>query len=304
MKILNYGSLNMDYVYRVDHIALPGETIRAADFHMYAGGKGLNQSIALSRAEVRVCHAGNIGQDGDMLLDLLNANGIDTTHIRRVAGPTGHAMIQVNTSGQNSIVVFGGANLSNTEESVGRVMAAFDPGDILLVQNEINRMDAIIEKARQRNLHIVLNPSPVDEALLAYDLSSIDTFILNEVEGARITGHTQPKEILAQMKARFPRSAVVLTLGKAGAVYQKGEDTLSQGIYDVAVVDTTGAGDTFTGYFLAMIAKDHSVKQALSTAAKAAALAVSKPGAADSIPHLRDVQSAELVLLDDGPKMQ
>ncbi len=300
MKILNFGSLNMDYVYQVDHIASPGETIRSSNFQIFAGGKGLNQSIALARAGAHVCHAGNVGQDGEMLLELCAKNGIGTKHMRRVPGRTGHAIIQVDRDGQNCIVVFGGSNQSNTKDYVDEVLADFGEGDMLLMQNEINLLDYIIERAYQKRMHIALNPSPVDGNLLQYDLSKVSTFILNEVEGAQITGDKEPAGILAEMKSLYPKAAVVLTLGVQGVVYQYKDHMHTHGIYRVDVVDTTAAGDTFTGYFLALISQNHPVEQALGLASKASAIAVSRKGATDSIPLLKDVNEAKMDLTYGG----
>lgn len=170
MKVLNFGSLNIDLVFSVDHILVPGETTSSFTLNMYPGGKGLNQSIALSRAGAVVYHAGMIGEDGKMLLDLLEKDGVNCNYVCITNEKTGTAFIQVEHSGQNSIVLYGGANRKITKEYVDRVLNNFGKGDIILLQNEINCLDYIIEKSFEKKMTIVFNPSPIDNDLFQYDL--------------------------------------------------------------------------------------------------------------------------------------
>ena len=137
MKILNFGSINIDYVYSVDHIVQPGETIKGLDRNVFCGGKGLNQSIALANAKADVTHAGLIGEDGGMLLEALNAAEVHTDLIKTVKGSSSHTVIQVDRSGQNSILFFAGDNLAIKEDYIDEVIEKFEPGDYLLLQNEI-----------------------------------------------------------------------------------------------------------------------------------------------------------------------
>ena len=137
MKVLNFGSLNLDYVYQVDHIIIPGETQATKSRNTFCGGKGLNQSIALAKAGIPVYHAGQIGEEGDILLETCKANGVNTEFIKKVPGPSGHTVIQVDKNGQNSILLFGGSNRSITREFVDEVFANFEKDDILLLQNEV-----------------------------------------------------------------------------------------------------------------------------------------------------------------------
>ncbi|MDL2271920.1 ribokinase [Desulfovibrio sp. OttesenSCG-928-I05] len=292
MKIVNYGSLNIDFVYAVDHIVLPGETIQSAGLEVYCGGKGLNQSVALARAGAAVSHAGMTGADGGMLLELLRENGVDISHVRTVPTRTGNAVIQVDATGQNSIVLFGGANMENSEAFVDATLACFEPGDLLLLQNEINLNGYIIERAAEKGLKIVLNPSPFNDALGGCDLSRVSLFIMNEVEGEQITGKSEPSAILQSMRTMYPGASVVLTLGERGAAYCGDEGEFFHAAYAVEAVDTTGAGDTFTGYFLAAVMEGQGVEQALRLASLASSLAVSRSGAAPSIPLRREVDEA------------
>ena len=290
MRILNFGSLNYDYVYSLPHIVMPGETIASIKMEIFCGGKGLNQSIALAKAGANVYHAGMIGEDGGQLCDILVDNGVNIEHVKQIDGKSGHAIIQVEESGQNSIVLFGGSNRRITKEYIDNVLSQFEKGDYLLLQNEVNLVDYLIEEAHSKGLRIILNPSPYDHQLDCCDFNKIDTFLLNEVEGYQITGKTEPEEILDEMLRRYPKACVVLTLGDKGARYGQGEKRYSQSSFKVEVVDTTAAGDTFTGFYLAEVMRGHEVSKALEFAAKASAIAVGRLGAANSIPKLEEVE--------------
>ncbi|MDV3429552.1 MAG: ribokinase [Bacillota bacterium] len=294
MKILNIGSLNYDFVYSINHIVKPGETEAASKVETFAGGKGLNQSIALSRAGSKVYHAGMLGTDGGMLLDTCRENNIDTSYIKTVEGKSGHAIIQVDENGQNSILLYGGSNRSLTKEYINEVLDCLDKGDWLLLQNEVNLLSYIIDKAHQKGIKIALNPSPFDAAITECDLSKVTLFLLNEIEGGQITGKTSPNEILDCMIDRYKQAKIVLTLGKQGVIYRDSKNETSHSIFKVKAVDTTAAGDTFTGYFMHSIINDLSIKEALELSSKASAIAVSKPGATNSIPNMKEVIETEL----------
>ncbi|MBX2999786.1 MAG: ribokinase [Caldilineaceae bacterium] len=289
--IINFGSLNIDHVYRVDHFVRPGETIASRSYQQFAGGKGFNQSIALARAGAQVRHAGKIGAEGGWLLDVLREAGATTEDVSQVEIPTGHALIQVDTSGENAIILYGGANQSISAEDVERVLAHAAPGDYLLLQNEINNMDRILRRGAQRGMRIVFNPAPMTEAVLDYPLEGVAIFIVNETEAEALTGASTPDAIVGAMRRRFPKAATVLTLGAAGAIYADSAAQIHVPAVEIQAVDTTAAGDTFTGYFLAALAADENVEDALQLAARAAAICVTRPGAADSIPMRAEVLS-------------
>lgn len=295
MKVLNFGSLNIDYVYSVDHMVTPGETLASYSMNTFCGGKGLNQSIALAKAGVPVYHAGLVGEEGAALLKACKEGGVNTEFIRMIPGKSGHTIIQVDKEGQNCILLFGGANQSVTAQYVDEVLSHFEKGDILLLQNEINMLDYIIDKAYDKGMMIILNPSPYNEALAVCDYSKISMFLLNEVEGAQVTGETEAGAILDKLKTIYPEARVVLTLGGDGSVYQYKEEKYRQGIYKVKAVDTTAAGDTFTGYFISSVIDGLPVPEGLSLAAKASAIAVSREGATASIPLREEVLKAELL---------
>lgn len=294
MKVLNFGSLNIDYVYQVESILIPGETQASKDRQIFCGGKGLNQSIALAKAGIPVCHAGMIGDGGEILLETCRENGVNTEFIRRIPGPCGHTVIQVDQDGQNCILLFGGANRSITREFVDEVLSHFDRGDIILLQNEINELDYIIDCVYEKGMMIILNPSPYDDKLNSCDLSKVSLFLVNEIEGYQITGKKEPEKILAAVKEKYPFAKIVLTLGGDGAVYQDETGVYHQGIFKVKAVDTTAAGDTFTGYFISSIIDGMPVTEGLEMAAKASAIAVSRPGATASIPLRQEVLYSDL----------
>ena len=296
MKVLNFGSLNLDYVYSVDHMVAPGETLTSAERNVFCGGKGLNQSIALAKAGADVYHAGQIGPEGQMLLDAMEEQGVKTHWVRKTEVPTGHAVIQVDKSGQNCILLYGGANRALTAEYIDQVLADFASGEMLLLQNEVNMLDYIIDTAYERGMTVVLNPSPFDSGLESCDLSKVSLFLLNEVEGAQLAGGSEPEEILKALREKYPDAKAVLTLGSEGSVYQYGDYTVWQSIYKVDAVDTTAAGDTFTGYFLAAVLEGQDVDKALDLAARASAIAVTRNGAAPSVPLRSEVEKYQFSL--------
>ena len=292
MKVLNIGSLNLDYVYSVDHIILPGETQSTGGMDIFLGGKGINQSMALAKAGVNVYHGGMLGKDGQVFIDACKEHGVNSDYIRMISGKTGHTIIQVDKNAQNSILLFGGANRKLTEEYVDEVLKDFESGDILLLQNEVNLLPYIVDEAYKKGMQIALNPSPYNEELENVDLTKVSIFLLNEVEGGQITGLTNPDEVLAKMQEMFPNAKIVLTLGKDGAKYAEGDKVYHQPIFKVKAVDTTAAGDTFTGYFLAGLIDGMEIEDILKMSAKASSIAVTRHGAVQSIPLREEVEEA------------
>lgn len=296
MKILNIGSLNIDHVYSVENFVRPGETISSEGMKDFCGGKGLNQSIAIARAGAEVYHAGKVGNDGNTLVESLKENGVYIDYIFVAQNlPTGHAIIQVDSKGQNCIIIYAGANGDITKEDINTILGNFERGDLLLLQNEISNMEYAIEKAHSLGMQVALNPSPITTQLATSNaLKYVDWFILNEIEGYEITGKKDGTDICNALRASFPNCKVVLTLGKYGCIYYDGKEYFSHGIYDVPVVDTTAAGDTFTGYFLACVSEGLSIDKALEMASKAASLSVSRAGASPSIPSREEVECSDI----------
>lgn len=292
MKILNFGSCNIDYVYSLDHIVVPGETISSHNLSIFPGGKGLNQSIAAAKAGACVYHAGGIGEDGLFLRDMLNESGVNTENLKITDEKSGHAIIQVSRGGENSILLYGGANEAITKEFADEVLSKFDKDDIILLQNEISNLSYIIKQAYAKGMTIVFNPAPFDEGLKNIDFNMISYLILNEIEGGGFSGKENPEDIIAFMQRNYPDTKIVLTIGKKGCIYADKEQLLQQRAFKVEAVDTTAAGDTFTGYFLASIVEGKTPSEAIRLACAASALAVSKEGAAPSIPSRDEVELA------------
>ena len=292
MKVLNIGSMNLDLVYTVDHIVQPGETEASVSMNTFLGGKGMNQSVALAKAGVEVYQGGMIGEDGQPFLDACAEYGVHADYIRKLPGKSGHAVIQINKNAQNCILLYGGANQMLTEEYVDEVLSHFGAEDMLLLQNEVNQLPYIVDRAYEKGMQIALNPSPFNEKLDAVDMTKISLFLLNEVEGNQVTGETEPEAIIAKMQALYPHAKIVLTLGKNGAMYAEGDQRVYQPIFPVKAVDTTAAGDTFTGYFLGGMADGMSVADTLKMSAKASSIAVTRAGAVPSIPYRAEVMEA------------
>lgn len=292
MRALCFGSLNRDHTYRLHHFLRPGETNHALSYDVLAGGKGLNQALSLARAGAETFMGGCIGEDGLSLQTFLQNNGVDTQYLKKVEAPTGHAIIQVEDSGENCILVYPGANYALTEEQIEETLGQFAAGDLLLVQNETNLVGMLLQKAKEHGMITALNPSPISETLREeIPLAMVDWLILNRAELSALAGAEDLQEAVKHMQEAYPRCRLVVTLGAEGAVYCDGNGTIRQPAYAVQTVDTTGAGDTFTGYFLETYYRTLDPKEALRRAAAAAALAVTRPGAAASIPAAEEVSS-------------
>lgn len=290
MKVLCFGSLNIDYTYKLDHFVQKGETISSDELIVCSGGKGLNQSIALAKAGAETYHAGAIGEDGRFLLKQLEEAGVNTECVKVLSDVrSGNAIIQNDKSGDNCIILYGGANQAIAEEQVDHVLQRFEKGDFIVLQNEINKLDYIVNSAHEKDMKIVLNPSPMNEKILGLPLEYVNYFMVNEVEALQILGREEGvyesgAELAEKLREKFPNAAVVLTMGEKGSVYMDAEESVEQPAYKVKAVDTTAAGDTFTGFFIGGLMRGLAVKEAMDEAARASSIAVTRQGAAPSIP--------------------
>ena len=253
MKVLNYGSANLDLVYHVDHFVLPGETISARTSERNAG---------------------------------------DVSYQKQVDELQGTALIQVDAQGENCIILFGGSNQMNTKEQVDETLSHFAAGDVLLVQNEVNELPYIVDKAYERGLKIILNPSPYDEKIAAVDLTKVSWLIANEVEGEQLSGSPDPDTIRAYVHERYPAMKLCIPLGVKGSMVFDGDDRYFQESIPCRAVDTTAAGDTFTGYFIAGLLEGKDMSTCMKMAATAASICVSRKGAAPAIPTRAEVEAA------------
>ena len=280
MKILNFGSLNIDKVYAVEEIVKGGETIDSVSFSESVGGKGLNQSIAVAKAGGNIMHAGCVGKDGEILLQALKDNNVDISLIKTVETASGQAIIQVDKHGQNCIILFHGANYEVDKAYIDEVMQDFVQGDILILQNEISNIDYIIEVAKAKQMKIYLNK---------YNMQAIDGIFVNEHEGAYLADKEKVEDILDSLASKYPELEIILTFGDKGAYYRHKDINIFQPAYKVDAVDTTAAGDTFTGYFIALRQQGKSIEESLQKASKASSITVSRKGASISIPKIAEV---------------
>lgn len=290
-KFCCFGSLNIDYVYHLPHFVRPGETLGCTRRDQNAGGKGLNQSCALSHAGGMVFHAGNIGTDGYFLQETLTRHGVHTDYLRVIDIPTGHAVIQVDASGENCILLFGGANQCADEAQMNEVLSHFDAGDVLVLQNEINGIGTLMQLAGQRGMQIAFNPSPMDDSIFSLPLGTVGYLFVNETEGAALSGcdKEDAEGILTKLMALYPQTEVILTLGSKGAMVGKDGASCFGAAVKSEVVDTTAAGDTFTGYYLVARSEGMTPEDALRLSNAAASITVSRKGAADSIPMRSEI---------------
>ena len=293
MRVLNFGSLNIDYVYQVDEFLLPGETKPALSRSIIPGGKGLNQSVALASAGAEVYHAGIIGNDGALLRDFLLKNGVHADYLLSEDDVGGHTIIQVDKKGQNKIILYGGTNQKITKDYVDKTLSGFGKDDILLVQNETNLVDYIIERASAKGLKTVFNAAPISKEVINYPLSLVDWLIVNEVEGAELAGTSDPDGILKNLGERYANTTIFLTLGPEGCRCCLKDSVCRMGAIPVEkVVDTTAAGDTYIGYLIKAYIDGLSVEEAMLKASVASSISIQRFGAATSVPSSEEVEKA------------
>jgi ribokinase len=286
MKILNFGSINKDLVYNVEDFVKPGETISSRDYGLYLGGKGLNQSVAISKSGSEVYHAGCINKSDHSIISDLKKWGVNTDYINKIDEATGHAIIQINQDGENSIIIHGGANNCVEKDQIDMVLSNFNEGDYILLQNEINSVNEIIEKAHKKGLRIFFNPAPYSSAVNNYSIEKVNTLIYNETEGQRLSGKKDDNEIIKTLSNKYPNTRQILTLGERGSIYSFDKNTIKVKAESVKTIDSTAAGDTYIGYYISSLSKKISVEQSMKIASQAASIATTIVGGANSIPEI------------------
>ena len=288
-KIINFGSINIDYVYRVPHLVKPGETLSSLDLVTGLGGKGANQSVAIARAGVSVAHVGRVFKGDRWAVELLASTGVDTDNIALIEGASGHAIIQVDDQGENAIVLHGGANQSFSIADIESALNRNQQARYLLMQNETNLLAEAFELAQAKGIKIVLNPAPMTDNIKDLPLAKLDTLIVNQGEAEALCGAADIDQMTQQMAALAPQTRVVVTLGGDGAMLLANGEVTHINSPSVDVVDTTGAGDTFVGYFLAGVAEGMNDHDALQRACLAGSIAVTRQGAITAIPDRSEV---------------
>lgn len=291
MTVYNFGSINIDLIYRVPHLVKPGETLSSRSMDTVLGGKGANQSVAVARAGALVKHVGRIGESDQWAVKQMAELGVDVSLVDLIDGPSGHAIIQVDDSGENSIILHGGANQSFSRQILEEHFATAGKDDWLLVQNECNELADAFDIAIAKGMRIAFNPAPMTSQTKELPLENCAVLIVNETEAELLSGHTDPSAVLEELTKRYPNTQLVMTLGSKGALLQSDNKLFRQEALNVDVVDTTGAGDTFVGYFLASLIDGLGPEACLQRACAAAALSVTKAGATPSIPAASDVDS-------------
>ncbi|AXI40632.1 ribokinase [Sulfitobacter sp. SK011] len=284
--IWNLGSINTDNFYLLPHLPAPGETLAALQFDQGLGGKGANMSVAAARAGARVEHIGAVGPNGSWAVERLLEYGVDTRHVSAIDIAMGHANINVDQNGENNIVLFAGANHGVTDQMIGAALTEASPGDILLMQNETLGQSYAATTAKTLGLRVIYAAAPFDAEATQLIMDQVDLLVLNEVEAAQL------REATGKDLEDLPISDIVVTLGGDGCkwVSNKKKITESFAAYKVVPVDTTGAGDTFTGYLAAGLDRGMDIAAAIDLASKAGALMVMRHGTADVIPDLKDIQ--------------
>lgn len=290
MAVFNFGSINIDHVYSVPHFVQPGETLSSSSYESILGGKGANQSVALAKADNHVFHIGAIGASDSSFIKQMKAAGVNCDFIRELSDvASGHAIIQVTPDAENNIILFGGANQCISDDHIASALATAKPNDWVLLQNETNAIDKIITEAHKRQLHIAFNPAPMTESVKKLPLDKLTLLVVNEVEAEQLTGESDVEAIKRTLKSTYPNTQFLLTLGKAGVWFVDADKEEFCAAFKVEAIDTTAAGDTFIGFFLAAYQANKSIAEALKYSCAASALAVMKAGAAPSIPSVDDV---------------
>jgi ribokinase len=282
--IWNLGSINIDHFYEVPHLPQAGETLAALSYGFGLGGKGANMSVAAARGAARVSHIGAVGADGRWTRERLMEYGVEVQHIARIEEPTGHANITVDAAGENNIVMFSGANVQLTEAIIGAALTEASPRDVLLMQNETNGQEYAATTAQALGLRVVYAAAPFDAQAVARLAGRIDLLVLNEVEAAQLEADR------GAGVAALGIADVVVTLGARGCKWVSNTGEKAYDAYPAEAVDTTGAGDTFTGYLVAALDRGMDMEAAIDLALKAGALMVMRRGTADVIPDLKEIQ--------------
>lgn len=280
MAVYNLGSINIDYVYQVPHLPVPGETLAALAYDIGLGGKGANQSVASARAGARTLHIGAVGTEGLWARDALAGYGVDVSHVTSGTEPTGHAIINVDPAAENAIVLYAGANRTIGLAAVAAALAAARPGDSLLMQNETSVQVETARLAAARGLRVIYSAAPFDLGAVRAVMAHVSLLVMNEIEAGQL------RDGLGFM----PEQDVIVTKGSRGAEWlSANSEPLFVPALRVVPVDTTGAGDCFIGTLAAALDAGMDRRSAMRRAAAAAALQVTRAGAAQAMPSVDEV---------------
>ena len=290
MAVFNLGSINADLFYQVPHLLAPGETLASTQHSRGLGGKGANMSVAIARAAARAVHIGAVGADGRWAVERLLEYGVDTRNIVELDVPTGHAVIMVDDQGENAILLFPGANRALTETHIASALMAATEADTFVFQNETSAQIESATLASAKGMRVVYAAAPFDAQAVEAVLPMLDILVMNAVEAQQLT------DALGMTLAALPVRDVIVTLGGEGCRWINTDASTDQMFPAIPVtpVDTTGAGDTFTGFLVAGLDRGLPMEQAISLGQQAGAIMVTRHGTADVIPDLKDIEDARL----------
>ena len=285
--IYNFGSINTDHVYRLGHFPSAGETLAATDYARGLGGKGANQSVALAKAGAAVRHIGAVGEDGLWMIERMQAAGVDCRHVEQGDTPSGHAIINVDSEGENTIVLYPGANRTISPDHITQALSQAQAGDLLVMQNETAHQANTARFAQEQGLKLIYSAAPFEAKAVQEVLPYVWLLLLNAVEAEQLSA------ALGVALQDLPVPHVLVTRGADGAIWYDLEAGAQNAIpaFKVSAVDTTGAGDTFAGYLTAALSEGLPQAAAMRLASAASALKVTRAGTADAIPTRAEVDA-------------
>lgn len=290
MAVYNLGSINADLFYQVPHLLAPGETLASTEHSRGLGGKGANMSVAIARAAARAVHIGAVGSDGRWAVERLLEYGVDTRNIVELDVPTGHAVIMVDDHGENAILLYPGANRALTETHIASALAVATEADTFVFQNETSAQIEGATLASSKGMRVVYAAAPFDAHSVEAVLPMLDILVMNAIEAQQLT------DALGVALTDLPVRDVIVTLGGDGCRWVNTDDGTDKTFPAIPVtpVDTTGAGDTFTGFLVAGLDRGLPMEQAILLGQQAGAIMVTRHGTADVIPDLKDIEDARL----------
>ena len=297
-KICVIGSLNMDLVVNVDEMPKKGQTLIGSAFKEVPGGKGANQAVAMARLGADIRMIGKVGKDsfGETLINQLKSDKVNTKYIHREDCASGVAMITVDKNAENSIVVAPGANFKVLEKDIDKCIEAIDESDIVVLQLEtpINTIKYALQKSKELGKYTILNPAPAvkleDSIIENVDLLTPNETELEILSGVKIESEDDIKKAANVLIEKGVKELIV-TLGSKGSLYINKDNTKLKKSYKVEAIDTTAAGDSYTGALAVAFAQDKDIDEAMDFASKVGALAVTKEGAQSSLPTMEDVNN-------------
>ncbi|MEP3349101.1 MAG: ribokinase [Marinomonas sp.] len=291
MTIYNFGSINLDHLYQLDHFVRPGETMASDSYQCLLGGKGANQSVALAKAGAEVKHVGAIHSVDRLILRQLQEYGVNVELVESIDTPTGHAIIQLTKEAENSIILYQGANHCFEKANIDRILDQASQDDWVLLQNETNLVDYIIKQAHSKGLKVAFNPAPMDAELTKAVLPYVTLLIVNEVEAMDLAGVDSIDAATKALPEQYPELAVLMTLGSDGVRYFDCGENLYVPAFKVDAQDTTAAGDAFIGFTLSAILSGADTEKAMQRGCAASALCVTRIGAMVAIPDSSEVDA-------------